>query len=74
MKTIEDYQEHINREIEILLSLMDLSFSSIDSIKKMAKKERRELTENESKVIEAFEKLICIEDNKIKYYESKILF
>lgn len=74
MKTIEDYQEHINREIEILLSLMDLSFSSIDSIKNMAKKERRELTENESKAIEAFEKLICVADNKIKYYESKISF
>lgn len=74
MKTIEDYQEHINREIEILLSLMDLSFSSIDSIKNMAKKERRELTENESKAIEAFEKLICVADNEIKDYESEISF
>ena len=70
MKTIEDYQEHINREIEILLSLMDLSFSSIDSIKNMAKKERRELTENESKAIEAFEKLICIADSEIIHFDS----
>lgn len=74
MKTIEDYQEHINREIEILLSLMDLSFSSIDSIKNMAKKERRELTEDESKDIEDLERLICTTDNEIKDYESKISF
>lgn len=74
MKTIEDYQKYINRKIKNLLSIIDLAFSSIDSIKNMAKKERRELTEDESKAIEDLERFICTTDNKIKDYESKISF
>ena len=53
---------------------MDLAFSSIESIKNIAKKERRELIEDESKDIEDLERLICTTDNEIKDYESKISF
>ena len=74
MKTIEEYQKYIKREIKSLLPIMDLAFSSIDSIKNIAKKEKRELTEDESKDIEDLERLICTTDNEIKDYESKISF
>ena len=74
MKTIEEYQKDIKREIKSLLPIIDLAFSSIDSIKNIAKKEKRELTEDESKDIEDLERLICITDNEIKDYESKISF